>query len=274
MKKPVADSTSSRAFEITFLGTGTSVGVPMIGCDCDVCHSSDPRDKRDRASIAITTPEQVWIVDTGPDFRHQCLREGIRRLDAVLLTHSHTDHIIGFDDVRRFTIGADQVMPVYGTPACLAALGKVFEFAFNGENRYVGYLKPDPRPIDGPFVIGPTTITPLPVLHGKVPTIGYLFEREGRKLAAYLPDVKSVPESTRALLTDVEVLITDALRFTSHPTHMNFDEAIMLARQARARRTWFTHFQCQVSHAAAEEKLPPDIRPAYDGLRISLPLRS
>ena len=129
----------------------------MIGCDCAVCHSDDPRDKRDRASIFVETPEASWVVDTGPDFRHQCLRAGIRKLDAVLLTHSHTDHIMGFDDVRRFTVGADQSIRIHATPACLEALRKAFEFVFNGENRYVGYLKPEPCAIHGPFVLGRTS---------------------------------------------------------------------------------------------------------------------
>lgn len=267
MKKRVAEATSP-ALEITFLGTATSVGVPMIGCDCAVCHSDDPRDWRDRASIHVRSSEAQWVVDTGPDFRRQCLREGIRQLDAVLLTHSHTDHIMGFDDLRRFTVAAGARLPVHATPACLEALRAAFQFAFNGQNEYVGYLKPDPRPIEGPFLVGRTEVVPVPVVHGKVPTIGFLFRRDGRARAAYLPDVKSVPDPSLQLLEDVPVLITDALRFTEHPTHMSIDEAVALARRVRARRTWLTHFHCQVGHAATEEKLPPDVRLAYDGLRI------
>ena len=268
----MADTLAPGALTITFLGTGTSVGVPMVGCDCAVCHSEDPRDRRFRSSIWVTTPEAEWVVDTGPDFRSQCLRAGIRRLDAVLLTHAHTDHVAGFDDLRRFTVGADEELPVHASPACLAAVRRMFEFAFNGENRYPGYFKPAPCPFEGPFTLGATEVTPLPVAHGKVETHGFLFSRGGRKLAAYVPDVKSAPRSTTEALAGVEVLIVDALRFTPHPTHLNFEEARAWTREIGARRTWFTHFQCQVGHAEAEENLPWDVRLAYDGLILPLPL--
>ena len=268
----MANATTARALTITFLGTGTSVGVPMVGCDCAVCHSEDPRDTRFRSSIWVTTPEADWVVDAGPDLRMQCLRAGIRRLDAVLLTHAHTDHVAGFDDLRRFTVAADAELPVHASASCLASVRRMFEFAFNGENRYPGYFKPSPHPFSGPFMIGGTEIRPLAVSHGKVETHGFLFSRDGRKLAAYLPDMKSAPPETVATLAGVEVLIVDALRFTPHPTHMTFEEAESFAREVGAGRTWFTHFQCQVSHAEAEEKLPSDVRLAYDGLVLALPL--
>lgn len=268
----MTDTMDPGSLRITFLGTGTSVGVPMVGCDCAVCHSADPRDQRFRSSVWMTTAEAAWVVDTGPDFRSQCLRAGIRRLDAVLLTHAHTDHVAGFDDLRRFTVGADEEMPVYASPSCLAAVRRMFEFAFNGENRYPGYFKPVPCPFDGAFRLGATEVTPLPVVHGKVETHGFLFSRGGRKLAAYVPDVKSAPRATTAALGGVEVLIVDALRFTPHPTHQNFEEALAWSREIGARRTWFTHFQCQVGHAEAEENLPDDVRLAYDGLVLDLPL--
>ena len=255
--------------EITFLGTGTSVGIPMIGCGCAVCRSDDPRDKRHRCSIYVRTPESAWVVDTGPDFRTQCLREDIVRLDAALFTHAHTDHIMGFDDLRRFTLPADATIPVYANAGCLAVLERVFEFAFNGENRYPSYLKPDPHRLDGPFQLGGTVVTPLPVQHGKVETNGFLFSRAGRKLAAYISDCKTpLPEAIDAM-QGVDTLIIDALRYTPHPTHMSFSEATALAAQVRASRAFFTHFNCDVSHARAEQELPDHIRPAYDGLKIA-----
>ncbi len=257
---------------LTFLGTGTSVGVPMVGCECAVCHSDDPRDKRFRSSVLIETPELRWIIDTGPDLRSQCLRAGIRHLDCCLLTHAHTDHVAGFDDLRRFCVAADAVIPVHASAACLETVAQMFEFAFNGQNRYIGYLKPEPHAITGPFWLGGTLVTPLPVIHGKVQCQGYLFTRGGRKLLAYVPDVKVFPETTLELMHGVEVFVCDALRHTDHPTHMTLDEATAAARAIRARRTWFTHFQCQVGHAETEEKLPPDIRLAYDGLILTLPL--
>jgi len=255
--------------EITFLGTGTSTGIPMIGCGCEVCRSEDPRDKRDRSSIHVRTPECSWVVDTGPDFRRQCLRENITRLDAALFTHAHSDHIMGFDDLRRFTMAVDDSIPVYANAHCLQQLKTIFYFAFNGENRYPSYLKPAPHLIEGPFSLGETVVTPLPVRHGKVETIGYLFTRAGKNLA-YIPDCKQPLPEAMAALNSPDVLIIDSLRYSPHPTHMNVEESVALSRRVKAKTTWLTHFQCEISHARLEEELPPGIRPAYDGLKLEL----
>lgn len=255
--------------ELTFLGTGTSVGVPMIGCDCETCRSTDPRDKRFRCSVYMRSPECTWVVDTGPDFRSQCLRENIRSLDAVLYTHPHMDHLTGFDELRRFTIGEEASMPIYARPSCIAILERMFFYAFNGENRYRGYLKPDPRPIDGPFMLGHTQVTPLLVHHGKVETHGFLFSRHGKKLCAYIPDCKEVTPEALEHLKGVDTLIIDALRFTPHFTHMGWDESKAVHSLVQARRTFFTHMQCEILHARDEATLPPEIRVAYDGLQLS-----
>ncbi len=257
--------------QLTFLGTGTSVGIPMIGCDCETCRSADPRDQRLRSSVWLRTPELAWVVDTGPDFRTQCLRAGIRRLAAALFTHPHMDHVTGFDELRRFTIPADEFLPVHALPSCLAVLERMFDYAFNGENRYRGYLKPFPKPVHGPFHLGKTLVTPLPVRHGKVETIGYLFSRGGRKLCAYLPDAKELLPATWAELEGVDTLIIDALRHTEHPTHMNFTEALVVQARLQPRQTWFTHLQCEVMHARDEPLLPPGVRLAYDGLELAWP---
>ena len=256
-------------FELTFLGTGTSTGIPMIGCECAVCRSEDPRDCRDRSSVYVRAGQVSWVVDTGPDFRRQCLREGITELDAALFTHAHSDHIMGFDDLRRFTLGMEDSIPVHANAHCLGMLKRIFEFAFNGENRYPSYLKPDPHLVDGPFFLGETRVIPLPVQHGKVETNGYRFDYGGKRLA-YLPDCKRAPDETIAALQSVDVLIVDALRYSFHPTHMNVEEATALARAVGAKETYLTHFQCEISHASLEEELPPGIQPAYDGLKVSL----
>jgi phosphoribosyl 1,2-cyclic phosphate phosphodiesterase len=255
---------------ITFLGTGTSTGVPMIGCDCAVCRSPDERDKRLRCSLWIQAPDLQWVVDTGPDFRTQCLRAGVRHLDAALITHPHTDHIMGFDDLRRFTFGEGESIPVYGSRETLDALRRVYEFAFNGQNWYAGYLKPDPREADGPFLLGATRVTPLPVSHGRVDTTGFLFQCGGGARIAYLPDCKHIPDSSLALLDEVDVLIVDALRRREHPTHFNVDEALAAASAVRARQTWFTHLSHELSHAELEAELPPRVRIAYDGLVLEI----
>lgn len=263
---------SRPAFQLTFLGTGTSIGVPVIGCHCPVCTSGDPVNQRLRCSLHVTAPDGAsWIVDTGPDLRAQCLREGIERLDAVLYTHEHTDHIMGFDDLRRFTVAAAAELPVYANASCLARIETSFHYAFNGENRYVGYLKPKPHIVTGPFTIGGTAVTPLPVDHGKVDTLGYRFDHPGAGGFAYLPDVKAIPGATRDLMAGLDLLILDALQEESHPTHLSISEAVDLAARLGAGETWLTHFSCRMDYRAVEPRLPPGVRLARDRLRLRVP---
>ena len=261
----------SGGMRITFLGTGTSVGVPMIGCDCATCTSTDPHDKRCRSSIYVETAEMSWVVDTGPDFRYQCLRAGILKMDAAVYTHAHMDHVTGFDELRRFTIPEDHWMPIYARPATLAVLERMFDYAFNGENRYRGYLKPFPKPIHGRFHLGETTVTPLPVRHGKVETVGYLLERAGKKLCAYIPDAKELSAEAMDAIAGVDTLIIDALRRTPHPTHLVFDESLAIVDVVQPREAWFTHFTCEIRHAVEDPTLPEGIHLAYDGLVLEWP---
>jgi phosphoribosyl 1,2-cyclic phosphate phosphodiesterase len=252
---------------ITFLGTGTSQGVPMIGCGCAVCTSADPRDNRTRSSIYVSTPEFAFVIDTGPEFRVLCLREKIDRIDAVVYTHSHTDHMMGFDDLRPFC-GNGRDLPVYASAEAMADLKRTFGFAFNGLNLVPGYVRPRPHVIDGPFELGGTLLTPLPLKHGRAQVYGYLLEREGRKLAAYLSDCKEVPEAVIERIHGVEALIIDALRYAEHPTHLSVREALEVAARVQPGATWFTHICHDLGHAATEAELPAGTRIAYDGLKL------
>lgn len=261
---------ADQSLTLTFLGTGTSVGVPIVGCDCAACTSDDPRDDRLRASVLVELPGAKALVDCGPDLRTQCLRAGITELDAVLVTHQHADHVAGFDDLRRFTVGADATLPVHARPGCLRALERMFDYAFNGENRYPGYLKPDPQPVTAPFQLGGATVHPLPVEHGKVECVGYLFELGGRKALAYIPDCKALRPEAEPLLAGVGCLVIDALRPKPHPTHLCFRESLAIAREAGAAATWFTHISHEVVHAEGEASLPEGVQIAYDGLVLTL----
>jgi phosphoribosyl 1,2-cyclic phosphate phosphodiesterase len=256
--------------EITFLGTGTSIGVPVIGCDCEVCLSEDPKNKRLRSSIYVTTPEVSFIVDTGPDFRQQCLREGIRHLDAALFTHAHSDHVMGFDDLRRFTVMENEELPIYANGECLERLTAAFSYIFDGENRYRGYLKIGPHRISGPFPLGDLLVTPLPVLHGKVETNGFLFSRDGERLFAYIPDAKVLTDETKTLIAGIDLLILDGLQPVAHPTHLSISESIALVEDLKINRAWLTHFSCRVNYETLEPTLPPRVHLAWDGLKITL----
>lgn len=240
----------------------------MIGCDCAVCHSSDPRDNRLRSSIFVETPECAFVVDTGTDFRTQALRENIRHVDAVVFTHSHTDHVMGFDDLRRFG-AARGYMPVYASAETMRDLRRVYAFAFEAQNPFPGYLKPEPHIIDGSFQLGETTLTPLRVPHGNTWVNGYLFTRDGRKRLAYLSDCSGVPDEVAEIARDVDTLVIDALRAKPHPTHLSVGEALEAASRINPARTYFTHM-CHELPQSAESELPPDTFIAYDGLKLEL----
>jgi len=256
--------------EITFLGTGTSIGVPVIGCDCGVCTSDDPKNQRLRSSIYVKTQETEFVVDTGPDFRQQCLREKIRNLDAALFTHAHSDHVMGFDDLRRFTMWDEDELEIYANADCMKRLQAAFPYIFDGENRYRGYLKIAPLIIEGPFTVGDLEVTPLPVTHGKVETNGFLFGRDGERLFAYIPDAKELSEETCALIYGIDLLILDGLQPQQHWTHLSIGESVELVQKLEVQQTWLTHFSCRVDYAALEPGLPGNVRLAWDGLRLEV----
>lgn len=251
--------------KITVLGSGTSSGVPTIGCDCEVCLSPDPRDKRLRPSVLLQYGGRNVLIDTTPDFRTQILRAGVRRLDAVLYTHAHADHILGLDDVRPFNFFQKDTIPLYATEETFAVIRRVFCYAFEepGES---SAPKLELRVMGGaPFDLFGMRFTPVRLEHGKGVSHGFRFGR-----AAYLTDHSHVPEEAKAQLRNLDVLFLDALRRRPHPTHTTLDAAIALAQELQAGRTYFTHMCHDLPHARTEALLPAHIRLAYDGLEIEV----
>jgi len=257
---------------VTVLGSGTSQGVPMIGCRCAVCQSLDPRDKRTRSSIFLATPQAKILVDTTPDLRQQALRENLDHLDAVLFTHPHADHIMGFDDLRRFCEIQNEPLPIYGSAETLSQVERIFHYAFNPKKKVPGYVHVLPHVVTDAFELGGIEITPLPVPHGAVSTLGFLFSRAGRKLLAYLSDCASVPEPVRELVSGVEVLIIDGLRDRPHPTHLTVSGAVEAALAIGAKSSFLTHLTHEKSHADRLKDLPAGIEVAYDGMKFEFEL--
>ena len=257
---------------VTVLGSGTSQGVPMIGCKCPVCQSPDPRDNRTRSSIFITAPRGNILIDTTPDLRQQALREGLDRLDAVIFTHPHADHIMGFDDLRRFCEIEAGPLPIYGSAETLAGIERIFHYAFNPRTIIPGYVHVVPNIVTRRFELGGIDFTPLPVPHGAVSTSGFLLSHAGRKMLAYLSDCASVPEEIREIIRGCEVMIIDGLRDKPHPTHLTVSGAIEVAQAVKPGRTYLTHLTHEKRHADRLRELPEGVDIAYDGMKLEFEL--
>jgi phosphoribosyl 1,2-cyclic phosphate phosphodiesterase len=252
--------------KITVLGSGTSVGVPTIGCHCSVCTSDDPRDKRLRPSILISYDHHNILIDTTPDFRTQALRARMERLDAVLFTHAHADHMMGLDDVRPFNYRRRTQIPIFAAEDTMTAIRRCFQYIFDGVKKESNIPQLDPRLIDGaPFNLFGLEFLPIPIMHGRDTIYGFRFGD-----AAYLTDHSEIPESSMELLQDLDVLFLDALRYKPHPTHSTVDRSIRTVEQLSPRRAFFTHICHDLSHERAESMLPSHIRLAYDGLEIQV----
>jgi phosphoribosyl 1,2-cyclic phosphate phosphodiesterase len=251
--------------EITFLGTGTSNGIPVIGCDCAVCQSTDPRDRRTRTSAAVMVGVATILIDTATELRTQALANDLTRVDAVLMTHAHADHTGGFDDLRRFNELQQRHLPVYADPGTAATLRERYAYTFVDAFPFYGG-KPDLilHEIDGPFELFGERVIPVPVFHGRLPITGFRI----RDLA-YITDAKVIPDASLELLRDLDVLVLNALRERSHPTHLSLAEAVAVVAEVRPRRAFLVHLSHELSHRRAEALLPADIEVAYDGLRVA-----
>ncbi len=253
-------------FSITVLGSGTSVGVPTIGCRCEVCSSSDPRDQRLRPSIFVKIGDRGVLIDTTPDFRQQALRAKIERVDAILFTHSHADHIMGLDDVRPFNFKQGGVIPIYGSVETLDNIRRCFHYIFDNHKSESSRPRLTIHTFDTePFELFGLEFTPIRLCHGKGTVYGFRFGS-----AAYLTDHSDIPEESMDLLSGLDVLFLDALRHRPHPTHSTVERSLQSVEKLAPRRAYFTHICHDLGHAPTERLLPDHVRLAYDGLEISI----
>lgn len=252
---------------LEFLGTGTSTGVPVAGCGCRVCRSADPCDKRLRASALIRRGARSLIIDTGPEFRIQCLRAGVMRLDGALITHEHADHLNGLDDIRAYSFFKRRRLPVWGAAETLASIRQRFGYIWKPTQVGGGLPDIELRLIDGPFSALGLTVTPVPIRHGCLEILGFRFGD-----LAYLTDISALPEASLPLLENLGTLIVSCVRRRPHKTHMNIAEVKRLHRLVKPGRTLLTHLTHYLTHKELIAALPVDIGPAYDGMRVEIML--
>jgi phosphoribosyl 1,2-cyclic phosphate phosphodiesterase len=261
---------------LTFLGTGTSMGVPTLGCGCDVCTSSDPRDRRLRPSALVrwnepageseSVRERVVVIDTGPDFREQALRAGVKHMDAVFYTHAHADHILGLDDLRPLSFKAFREggpIPLYASEQTRATLERIFDYTFAPHATYPNRAKLRLEPLAETTLVHGVEFLRIPVMHGELEIVGYRFGR-----AAYLTDVSEIPEESFSLLEGLDHLVLSALRYKPHPSHATVEQALGWAKRIGAKQTWLTHIAHELSHEATNRTLPDGVALAYDGLAV------
>ena len=253
------------SLQFTVLGSGTSMGVPTLGCHCAVCKSNDPRDKRLRPSVLLSYNGRNVVIDTAPDFRTQAMREGIDRLDAVIYTHSHADHILGLDDIRPYNMKQGGVIPVYASATTQETLRRQFAYIFDDGPTESSLPGVELKTIDGPFELFGLKITPLRANHGKTEVLGFRFGA-----AAYLTDFSSVPEPSKELLRGLDDFVLDALRYVPHPMHSTVAQSLALVAELKPKRAWFTHICHDLGHTAANAKLPEGVALAYDGLKFEV----
>lgn len=260
--------------EIIVLGSGTSMGVPTLGCGCAVCTSTDPRNRRTRPSIAVVWSsggaQRTVVIDTGPDFREQALREGIRHVDAVLYTHAHADHILGLDDLRPLSFRHKPgFLPLYADEPTATILRRVFEYTFSAEATYPMRARVELHDLEGTDAveIDGARFQRIPLLHGRQEVAGFRFGS-----AAYLTDMSQIPEASLPMLGGLEVVILDALRPQPHPSHATIAESLQWVERMAPRRAWFTHMSHEVDHEETEKGFPAAVRLSYDGLRIPFEL--
>ncbi len=248
---------------LTVLGSGTSMGVPTIGCNCKVCTSSDARDRRTRPSIMLEYGGHAVLIDSTPDFREQALREKITRLDAVLYTHAHADHILGLDDLRPLTFKREQKLPLYADDNTARIIERMFAYVFDPESTYSTRPQVTLRRLNGALDLFGAKFQPLKVLHGDSEITAYRFGT-----AAYLTDFSSIPELTLAALEDLDILFLDALRRRPHPTHSSLDESLKVVERLSPKRAFFVHMSHDLGHEETNASLPAHIRLAHDGLKL------
>jgi phosphoribosyl 1,2-cyclic phosphate phosphodiesterase len=248
---------------LTVLGSGTSMGVPTIGCRCAVCTSPDPRDRRTRPSIMVEYGPRRVLIDSTPDFREQAIREDIRHLDAVLYTHAHADHILGLDDLRPLTFHTEGNIRLYAQPSAIGRIREMFSYIFGGDYKYGGIAQVELNVLDGPLELHGVVFDPIPVMHGDAEICGFRFGS-----AAYLTDFSEIPETSMARLHDLDILFLDALRHKPHPTHSTVSNSLGLIERLNPRRAFFTHISHDLGHEQTNATLPPHVRLSHDGLKL------